>query len=108
MELENQVDGAEPESRSQALKLDQMAASLVGVDGIFAVQQRLKRAMLVEALKRTAGNFTRAAGLLGIRRQAVQQMVAKLDLSSLVTDAKARAVPASALDVRVCDPNEVG
>ena len=61
--------------------LEQLAASLVGKDWLWFTQDRVKRAMLTEALRRTAGNYTRAAELLGVKRQAVQQMVTRFELA---------------------------
>lgn len=74
-----------PEAEADAVAarlgaLDSLAAELVGVAGVDLMQNRLKRAMLQEALTRTGGNLTRAAHLLGVRRQAVQQMVDRYDL----------------------------
>jgi transcriptional regulator of acetoin/glycerol metabolism len=44
--------------------------------------------MLREALVRTRGNYTHAAALLGVRRQAVQQMVQRFELSSWIMAAR--------------------
>jgi DNA-binding protein Fis len=60
--------------------LETFAAKLVGLSGVEIAQARVKRAMLREALVRTNGNFTKTAYLLGVRRQAVQQMVVRFDL----------------------------
>lgn len=57
-----------------------LAVQLVGSATVDCIQNGLKRAMLVEALLRTEGNYARAARLLGVRRQAIQQMVARYDL----------------------------
>jgi len=60
--------------------LERLAPALVGSEGVWEIQNRLAKGMLMEALRRTGGNYTRAAELLGVRRQAVQQMVARFDL----------------------------
>jgi DNA-binding NtrC family response regulator len=65
---------------SPELELEALAANLVGLNPVDRAQNRLKRAMLVEALCRTRGNYARAADLLGVRRQAIQQMVARYEL----------------------------
>src|SRR5687768_6101527 len=64
----------------QLRALDALAGELVGVVGVDVPQNRVKQAMLLEALTRTKGNLTRAAALLGVRRQAVQQMIDRYDL----------------------------
>ena len=61
-------------------ELERLAPLLVGTGWILDVQERLLRAMLIEALRRTTANYTRAARLLGVKRQAIQQMVARLGL----------------------------
>src|SRR4051812_29754979 len=60
--------------------LERLAPALVGSERVWEIQNRLAKAMLMEALRRTSGNYTRAAELLGVRRQAVQQMVARFSL----------------------------
>jgi len=60
--------------------LERLASLLVGAGRVGEAQDRLTRGMLMEALRRTAGNYTHAAALLGVKRQAVQQMVARFDL----------------------------
>lgn len=60
--------------------LECLAAQLVGLSGVDLAQNRVKRAMVCEALTRTRGNFTKAADLLGVRRQAIQHMVSRYDL----------------------------
>jgi DNA-binding NtrC family response regulator len=64
--------------------LAQLAPGQVGAHPIHAVQDTLKRAMLLEALTRTRGNYVRVAELLGVTRQAVQQMVSRYDLTEIV------------------------
>lgn len=61
-------------------ELELVAADLVGRTAVDCAINRLRRAMLCEALSRTAGNYTKAALLLGVQRQAVQNMVARYDL----------------------------
>jgi transcriptional regulator with GAF, ATPase, and Fis domain len=60
--------------------LEHMAGNLIGAGRIWELQDRLGRGMLLEALRRTGANYTRAAQLLGVKRQAVQQMVLRYDL----------------------------
>lgn len=43
-------------------------------------QLRFKRAMLMAALSRVDGNLTKAAHLLGVKRQAVQQLIERFEL----------------------------
>jgi transcriptional regulator with GAF, ATPase, and Fis domain len=67
-------------SRTVENPLVGMAAALVGIRSLLDAQDSVKRAMVAEALTRTQGNFTHAAVLLGVKRQAVQQMVSRYDL----------------------------
>ena len=60
--------------------VENIAGSLIGAGRIWELQDRLGRGMLLEALRRTGANYTRAAELLGVKRQAVQQMVLRYDL----------------------------
>jgi len=55
-------------------------AALVGDVSVDAAQNTLKRAMLTEAITRSSGNLTKAAGLLGVKRQAVQQMLNRYEM----------------------------
>jgi DNA-binding protein Fis len=55
-------------------------AALVGDVSVDAAQNTLKRAMLAEAVTRSSGNLTRAANLLGVKRQAVQQMLNRYEM----------------------------
>jgi transcriptional regulator with GAF, ATPase, and Fis domain len=59
--------------------LQRIAAELVGVC-VHDAQDTFRRAMLTEALRRVDGNLTQAASLLGVKRQAVQYMMAKYEL----------------------------
>lgn len=61
-------------------RLEWLASELVGQAGVENAQNCLKRAMLTAALQQTGGNFARAAELLGVRRQAIQQMVSRYGL----------------------------
>lgn len=86
--------------------------STVGRESFRSVLDRVRRAMAQQALALSAGNKTGAARLLGITRQAVQQLIRDLDLSeprvSLVFDdagyederpqAEARSGGSSSLD----------
>jgi transcriptional regulator with GAF, ATPase, and Fis domain len=65
---------------SRLEELERLAPLLVGAGWVLEAQERLLRGMLVEALRRTAANYTRAGRLLGVKRQAIQQMVARLGL----------------------------
>jgi transcriptional regulator with GAF, ATPase, and Fis domain len=69
-----------PSSRVRATDLETLAAKLVGLNDVEHAQERLKRAMLYEALLRTEANFAKAGDLLGVTRQAIQQMVARYEL----------------------------
>ncbi len=62
------------------MDIETVAASLVGLLKIDLVQDRMKRAMLKEALQRNGGNFTKAAIVLGVTRQAVQHMVTRFEI----------------------------
>jgi len=53
----------------------------VGQQSIHVVQDQIRYEMLREALARTNWNYTRTAKLLGVTRQAVQQMMDRFDLS---------------------------
>jgi len=64
----------------QLQRLDESGAGLLGLVGVDLAQNHLKRAMLREALRRTQGNLTKTADLLGVKRQAVQYMVSRYDL----------------------------
>lgn len=55
-------------------------AALVGDVSVDAAQNTLKRAMLAEAITRSSGNLTKAADLLGVKRQAVQQMLNRYEM----------------------------
>lgn len=69
-----------PLSRAPENHLVGLAAALVGTRSLLDAQDSVKRAMVAEALMRTRGNFTRAAELLGVKRQAIQQMVDRYEL----------------------------
>jgi hypothetical protein len=71
-------------------ELERLAHCLVGTDRVLEVQARLARGMLVEALERTAGNYTHAAKLLGVQRQAIQQMVIRHGLTAWATNLRTR------------------
>jgi hypothetical protein len=69
----------DPVARATAA-LKRVATLLVGINPLLDAQDRFRRAMLVEALRCAQGNLTRAAELLGVRRQAVQHMVERYEL----------------------------
>jgi hypothetical protein len=71
-------------------ELEAAAASYVGVVSVDVMRERLLRGMLLEALTRTECNYSRTAALLGVRRQAVQQMVTRFDLHDWVNALKAQ------------------
>jgi transcriptional regulator with GAF, ATPase, and Fis domain len=52
----------------------------VGKRTLPSVADEIRRCMLVEAVRRTGGNITRTACILGLTRQAVQQMLSNLQL----------------------------
>jgi transcriptional regulator with GAF, ATPase, and Fis domain len=85
-------DDSPPRTHATGLaELERLALSLVGTGKVGEAQHLLTRAMLSEALKRTAGNYTRAAALLGVRRQAVQQMVTRFNLEPWARSLRAPA-----------------
>jgi DNA-binding NtrC family response regulator len=53
--------------------LDALASSFVGYASLPDVQGRVRKAMLDQAMALSEGNRSRAAELLGVSRQAVQQ-----------------------------------
>jgi DNA-binding NtrC family response regulator len=87
--------------------------AVVGHTGFREVLDRVRRSMAEQALAMAAGNKTGAARLLGITRQAVQQLIRDLDLSDgtqrpvfeaeLMTGELAKAEPrAEVAGVRRC------
>jgi DNA-binding NtrC family response regulator len=56
------------------------AAARVGRETLQDVQAGVRKAMVEQALAMTAGNRTEAARLLGVSRQAVQQMIRDIGL----------------------------
>jgi DNA-binding NtrC family response regulator len=56
------------------------AAARVGRETLQDVQADVRKAMVEQALAMTEGNRTEAARLLGVTRQAVQQMVRDIGL----------------------------
>lgn len=69
-----------PQSEQWTQDLQHVVATLVGHADLDTIQHDLKRVMLTEALQRTAGNLSRAAALLGVSRQAVQQMLSRYEM----------------------------
>ncbi len=53
---------------------------LVGKKGFREVHTSVRKSLLEQALSRSAGNKTKAAELLGVSRQAVQQMIHEFEL----------------------------
>ena len=56
------------------------AAALVGIHTLHTVQDRVRKEMLEDALARTDWNYAQSARLLGVTRQAIQQMVRRFEL----------------------------
>lgn len=81
-----------PFTRSPEDPLEALATTLVGRVDLDRTRSRVCRAMLREALRRTGGNYTHAAVLLGVKRQAVQQMVRRLELEVWATALKGERV----------------
>lgn len=80
--------------------VEHMAGNLIGAGRIWELQDRLGRGMLMEALRRTGANYTRAAQLLGVKRQAVQQMVLRYDVEQWAAALRGgKRGPRVALDV---------
>jgi len=67
--------------REQDRELARSAVAQIGQQPIHVVQDQIREEMLREALARTDWNYTRAAKLLGVTRQAVQQMMDRFELS---------------------------
>jgi DNA-binding NtrC family response regulator len=61
-------------------RLFDFAKSAVGRRTLPSVFEEIRRCMLVEALRRARGNITHTACLLGLTRQAVQQMLSTYGL----------------------------
>lgn len=55
---------------------------LLGKQGLRELNTQVRRDLLEQALSRSAGNKTKAAELLGVTRQAVQQMLREFDINS--------------------------
>jgi DNA-binding NtrC family response regulator len=68
------------EAGSAEAALGTLAAAQVGHESLQRVQASVKRAMVERALALAADNRTNAARLLGVSRQAVQQMIRDLEL----------------------------
>jgi hypothetical protein len=75
--------------------LEAMAESLVGLVSLELIRERVCCAMLRAALARTSGNYSHTAELLGVKRQAVQQMVSRFQLGEWVRALKAATPPRS-------------
>ena len=63
-----------------APQLEEVAQAEVGHTPILTVQDRVKKAMLLQALEIWDGNYVKTARSLGVTRQAVQQMVKRYDV----------------------------
>jgi DNA-binding NtrC family response regulator len=73
-----ELSAAIDQSRREPPPIEPFAASLVGRADIRGVQEELRRVMCRQALALSSFNITQAARLLGISRQAVQQMMREL------------------------------
>lgn len=67
------------ETRDHSLLIDAARREVGRVD-ITKLADVLREAMVREALKRAGGNITHASDLLGISRQAVQQLIRRFEL----------------------------
>ena len=63
--------------------IETVGPALVGNITMDVAQHVLKQAMLSAALERTAGNLSHAARLLGVTRQAIQQMLRRHEMRDL-------------------------
>jgi transcriptional regulator with GAF, ATPase, and Fis domain len=70
-------------SRDPGTWIEALAPTLVGTMPIFVAQNTLKQAMLSAALQQADGNLSRAARLLGVTRQAIQQMLQRYEMRAL-------------------------
>lgn len=68
------------QNRAGFADLARSAQVHVGRTPVHAVQDQLRSQMLHEALRRTGWNYVNTAKLLGVTRQAVQQMVVRFGL----------------------------
>jgi DNA-binding NtrC family response regulator len=64
----------------QAPDLSQLLVASVGRQRFRDVQEQVRRTMAEQALALARGNRTEAARLLGVSRQAVQQLIRDLDI----------------------------
>ncbi len=86
-QLRNEVERAVLLCSAPVLRLDNFSAALrgeaqedVGLD-LRAAKERLERRLITEALRRTGGNRTAAAKLLGITREALRKKLLKFNLT---------------------------
>lgn len=61
--------------------IDSLAASSVGSATLPSLQSRLRQAMVHQALALSGGNYSRAARMLGVSRQALQQTLQRFQRS---------------------------
>lgn len=71
---------APPMPADEMEQLRRVIAQAVGRQPMQDFQSQVRRTMLEQALTRAHGNLSRAAKMLGITRQGVQQMVARYKL----------------------------
>lgn len=64
------------------LELDESAiSSILGAVPLKSVTGQVRKTMLIKALEQTLGNITKAAALLKISRQGVQNMITEFDIN---------------------------
>ena len=68
------------DSANNADMLEALASSSVGTSSYHEVTDRIRRAMVMQALRLAGGNKTGAARILKLSRQAVQQLVRSFEL----------------------------
>jgi transcriptional regulator of acetoin/glycerol metabolism len=71
--------------------LGDLVYALIGRAPLDRVRDAIRHAMLTEALARTSGNVSHTARLLGVKRQAVQQMLVRYELRSWAQGLRERA-----------------
>lgn len=69
------------DSAAKADMLEKLASSSVGTSSYHEVTDRIRRAMVMQALRLAGGNKTGAARILKLSRQAVQQLVRSFELA---------------------------
>jgi DNA-binding NtrC family response regulator len=75
---------SEQASDSSALVYEEVRAGL----GLAAMKKKLERACIARALVDSGGNITRAAGLLGMKRPRLSQLVKQYELGKMLEELK--------------------